>query len=84
MRNMLDWMQSLKTQSQLKVTFGNIKGLFGELLEEDVTNVIANVGLVEKTHALASALSGGMKRKLCLAIALVSAPAFSIILSSHH
>ena len=56
--------------------FGNIKGLFGELLEGDVTNVIANVGLVEKTHVLASALSGGMKRKLCLAIALVSAPAF--------
>ena len=36
-----------------------------------VDSVIAKVGLTEKRHVAASQLSGGMKRKLGLAIALI-------------
>lgn len=37
------------------------------------------MGLTEKRHVLSSALSGGMKRKLCLAIALVGDPKFVLL-----
>jgi ATP-binding cassette subfamily A (ABC1) protein 3 len=36
-----------------------------------VTDKIADVGLTDKTNVYSSALSGGMKRKLSVAIALV-------------
>ena len=38
---------------------------------EMVSRKIAQVGLVEKAHTVAASLSGGMKRKLSLAIALI-------------
>lgn len=37
------------------------------------------MGLTEKRHVLASALSGGMKRKLSLCIALVGDPKFVLL-----
>ena len=44
-----------------------------------VTAMIADVGLVEKTHVVSDALSGGMKRKLSLAIALIGDPKFVLV-----
>lgn len=51
--------------------FGKIKGLFGDYLIREVNKLVEDVGLTEKANVLASNLSGGMKRKLCLAIALI-------------
>ena len=59
--------------------YGNVKGLWGQELRDRVTTMIADVGLTEKTNVLSSALSGGMKRKLCLAIALVGEPKFVLL-----
>ena len=36
-----------------------------------VKEILRTIGLVEKTNALSSSLSGGMKRKLSLSIALI-------------
>ena len=48
-----------------------IKGLKGDDLKSEILKRINEVQLGPKTNALASALSGGMKRKLCLAIAFM-------------
>lgn len=69
---------SLTVNEHLRV-FGALKGLGYCSLSQAVTAVIAEVGLTEKTHVLASALSGGMKRKLCLAMALVGDPKFVLL-----
>lgn len=54
--------------------FGNVKGMTGKVLRLRVESVISEVGLTEKRHVVSSALSGGMKRKLSLAIALIGDP----------
>ncbi len=59
--------------------FGRIKGLQGEELDQAVTEVIQDVGLTEKRHALSDSLSGGMKRKLSLCIALMGDPKFVLL-----
>jgi ATP-binding cassette subfamily A (ABC1) protein 3 len=59
--------------------FGKLKGLYGYYLRLSVDKVIIEVGIQEKTFVLASALSGGMKRKLSLAIALVGDPKFVLL-----
>ena len=59
--------------------FGRLKGLSGGRLKEAVQGVIAEVGLVEKTTTASSALSGGMKRKLSLAMALIGDPKFVLV-----
>ena len=51
--------------------FAVLKGVPDEALEQVIESSIAEVGLSEKTHVLARALSGGMKRKLCLAMAFM-------------
>ena len=51
--------------------YGKLKGLQGEELESAVIAGIENVGLTEKKDVKSRALSGGMKRKLSLAIALI-------------
>eukprot|EP01029_Cantina_marsupialis_P013220 TRINITY_DN2925_c0_g3_i1.p1 TRINITY_DN2925_c0_g3~~TRINITY_DN2925_c0_g3_i1.p1 ORF type:complete len:1768 (+),score=518.71 TRINITY_DN2925_c0_g3_i1:83-5386(+) len=51
--------------------FANLKGVDTNKIESIIRNMIADVGLVEKTNEAASSLSGGMKRKLHLAIALI-------------
>jgi len=53
------------------VFFASIKGFHGDSLENTVTGIIQDVGLTEKHNVTSGSLSGGMKRKLCLAMALV-------------
>ena len=52
-------------------TFAAIKGVPRAALAAEVAKIIKEVGLTEKVHVQASALSGGMKRKLSVAIALI-------------
>jgi ATP-binding cassette subfamily A (ABC1) protein 1 len=49
------------------------------MLEEAVEKMLNDIGLTEKTHVPESALSGGMKRKLSVAIALVGSPKFVLL-----
>uniref|UniRef100_K3WG92 ABC transporter domain-containing protein n=1 Tax=Globisporangium ultimum (strain ATCC 200006 / CBS 805.95 / DAOM BR144) TaxID=431595 RepID=K3WG92_GLOUD len=52
--------------------YGHVKGLHDPVaLSLEVKKKIEEVGLTEKRHVLSHALSGGMKRKLSLAIALL-------------
>ncbi|RHY18714.1 hypothetical protein DYB32_010340, partial [Aphanomyces invadans] len=53
------------------IFYGRIKGYRGKALEDEVENKINEVGLTEKRHVRSTELSGGMKRKLSLAIALL-------------
>ncbi|KAF1779910.1 P-loop containing nucleoside triphosphate hydrolase [Phytophthora cactorum] len=51
--------------------YARIKGYKGEELADEVTAKIREVGLVDKRKTISSALSGGMKRKLSVAISLL-------------
>ena len=51
--------------------YGALKGLSGAGLARSVDTLLSQVGLAEKRATAAAALSGGQKRKLCLAIALI-------------
>ncbi|KAL8261643.1 hypothetical protein R6Q59_025692 [Mikania micrantha] len=51
--------------------FANIKGVNEESLDNSVTEMVEEVGLADKLNTVVSALSGGMKRKLSLGIALI-------------
>ncbi|KAJ4969915.1 hypothetical protein NE237_003014 [Protea cynaroides] len=51
--------------------FGILKGVKEEMLESIVTEMVDEVGLADKVNTVVSALSGGMKRKLSLGIALI-------------
>ena len=51
--------------------FGALRGLSDEEREAQVAKKISQVGLTEKADVRAGSLSGGMKRKLSLAIALI-------------
>ncbi|EQC39078.1 hypothetical protein SDRG_03286 [Saprolegnia diclina VS20] len=53
------------------VFYGSVKGYTGRDLNEAVDEKIKEVGLTEKRHVFSTALSGGMKRKLSIAIALL-------------
>lgn len=59
--------------------FGKLKGLYGITLHDAVTAITRDVGLTEKLNVASDALSGGMKRKLCLANALVGNPKFVLL-----
>eukprot|EP01114_Cavostelium_apophysatum_P013017 TRINITY_DN3066_c0_g1_i2.p1 TRINITY_DN3066_c0_g1~~TRINITY_DN3066_c0_g1_i2.p1 ORF type:complete len:1610 (-),score=443.90 TRINITY_DN3066_c0_g1_i2:33-4862(-) len=54
--------------------YGELKGITGEKLVSEVDALLKKVGLEEKKTTLSKSLSGGMKRKLSLAIALVGDP----------
>ena len=51
--------------------YGRLRGLRGSHLEEEVDRKIAEVGLGPKKNVRSASLSGGMKRKLSLAVALI-------------
>lgn len=51
--------------------YARVKGFRGALLEQEVISKMAEVGLTDKKDARSDALSGGMKRKLSVAIALL-------------
>jgi ATP-binding cassette subfamily A (ABC1) protein 3 len=59
--------------------FGRIKGLKGAGLIASISSILMDVGLAEKYDIVSKALSGGMKRKLCLAIALIGDPKFVVL-----
>ena len=54
--------------------FGAIRGTPEENIDSEATDLAAKVGLSNKLHAHAKALSGGMKRKLSVALALIGDP----------
>jgi ABC-2 type transport system ATP-binding protein len=58
------------------IFFGKMHNKSGKGLKEYAELLIAHTGLGEKTNTLASRLSGGMKRRLNLIIALVHDPDF--------
>jgi ATP-binding cassette subfamily A (ABC1) protein 5 len=51
---------------------------------ERVAVMIDSIGLRDKADSFASELSGGMKRKLCLGIALIGDPKGEIFLNALH
>ncbi|KAK4412941.1 ABC transporter A family member 1 [Sesamum alatum] len=51
--------------------FANIKGVNEDCLENVVTDMAEEVGLADKLNTFVRALSGGMRRKLSLGIALI-------------
>lgn len=51
--------------------FINLKGTFGQEAEIEVLQMINDIQLTDKLNWASSKLSGGMKRKLCCAIALI-------------
>ncbi|CAK0911427.1 unnamed protein product, partial [Prorocentrum cordatum] len=54
--------------------FGAFRGLSHAIAQSSSVDILAQCGLSAKGGAQAKALSGGMKRKLCLALALVGEP----------
>ncbi|KAK7098525.1 hypothetical protein V1264_002798 [Littorina saxatilis] len=61
---------SLTVQTNLSF-FARLKGCPGSMVKAEVDTVLEEVGLAVKRSDLAAALSGGQKRKLSVAIALV-------------
>lgn len=51
--------------------FAILKGVNEDILERSVTEMVDEVGLADKLNTVVEALSGGMKRKLSLGIALI-------------
>ena len=60
----------LSVQEHLQI-YGAVKGVPRAELSQAVDDMIAQVGLTEKRHVAAAALSGGMQRKLSVGIALI-------------
>ena len=52
--------------------FVQLKGCEAGMVQEQVDNMIAEVGLEDKRDAQSKSLSGGMKRKLSIGIALIA------------
>jgi ABC-2 type transport system ATP-binding protein len=59
--------------------FGRLYGLRGGALKQRVTHLLAFVGLTERRRHRVSTYSGGMKRRLNLAVALVHEPALVLL-----
>ncbi|RLN46989.1 hypothetical protein BBJ29_006669 [Phytophthora kernoviae] len=66
-----DVLYSELTVEEHLVFYGRVKGYHGAALREEVNTKVKEVGLTEKRHVFAGALSGGMKRKLSVAICLL-------------
>lgn len=59
--------------------FGRLYGLGGQALDQRAAAVLEQVGLTAKAHDRAKTYSGGMKRRLNLAVALVHDPALILL-----
>ena len=59
--------------------FGGMYGLSGKLLKERMDEVLQSVGLMEKKKDKVKSYSGGMKRRLNIATALLHRPKFLIL-----
>ena len=59
--------------------FGRLYGLSGDALARRVTAALAFVGLLDRARDRVSTYSGGMKRRLNLAVALVHEPALVVL-----
>lgn len=59
--------------------FAGLKGMTGKAVDAHIRELLADVGLGEKVDELADTLSGGQKRRLCVAIALTGDPAVIIL-----
>lgn len=59
--------------------FGKIYGLRGQRLQERVADCLAAVGLSDRAHSPAETLSGGMQRRLSMAIALIHQPKLLVL-----
>ena len=59
--------------------YGHIKGLSSDTLEVQMNDTISAVGLQEKRKELSTKLSGGQKRRLSVAIALMGDPKILIL-----
>ena len=51
--------------------YGRLRGRTAKNVEEEAEEMVESLGLAEKRNAVASSLSGGMKRKLSVATAFV-------------
>jgi ABC-2 type transport system ATP-binding protein len=58
---------------------GSIYGLPKQRVQSSALQLLAHLGLEDKTHARAESLSGGMKRRLNIALALVHDPEILIL-----
>jgi ATP-binding cassette subfamily A (ABC1) protein 3 len=54
--------------------YGNLRGIEENKLREDIDVLLRTIGLEQKGDARSIELSGGMKRKLSISIALVGQP----------
>ncbi|KAJ3354487.1 ATP-binding cassette sub- A member 5 [Entophlyctis luteolus] len=70
--------EKLNVMSHLRF-FGSLKGLTGNILTERIDSLLHELDLTEKANEVVSKLSGGQKRKLCLAIALIGDPDFLVL-----
>ena len=69
----MDWNLSWQVKEHLDV-YASFKGIPAKEIPEAVMTKIREVGLLEKVNDLSSNLSGGQRRKLSLAIALIGDP----------
>jgi ATP-binding cassette subfamily A (ABC1) protein 3 len=64
-------MLTVKEHMQL---FAGIRGLSGTEADSEIQRRIQQVGLQDKTNTISKSLSGGMKRRLSVGIALIGSP----------
>ncbi|CAD6190862.1 unnamed protein product [Caenorhabditis auriculariae] len=68
----------LTVSEQLEL-FAALKGVADKDLKKEVSEVLESVSLLAKANKLAGTLSGGMKRRLCIGIALIGGSKFVIL-----
>ena len=73
----IQWPQ-LSVEEHFEI-FGKIRGMSRELIQERSARLITSLGLVGKERAKVSELSGGMKRKLSVALCFLGDPKFVIL-----
>jgi len=59
--------------------YGRLKNLRGAALDKEVRHWMAQVNLTSAWHKFARQYSGGMKRRLCVAMALIGAPSVVLL-----